>query len=54
MTWSPNYAPVDTVLASAAIVLLPIVILFIMIFTTRTLYAAWTALILLILIATCE
>ena len=54
MPYVPDYSPVDdSYLASAAIVLLPIILLFVMIFTTRTLYAAWSALIILIIIAAC-
>ena len=49
--WTIDYAPVSDVGASAAIVLIPILVLFVLLFTTRAIIAAWVALVIFIAVA---
>ena len=52
MAYTANYAPVPgDVGASAGVVLIPIVLLFVLIFTTRVIYAAVASLVLFLVIA---
>ena len=52
MVYTANYAPVaGDVGASAGVVLIPIVLLFVLIFTTRVIYAAAAALLVFLVIA---
>lgn len=51
MTYIANYAPVTSELASAGIVLIPIALLFVLIFTTRVIYAALASLLVFLIIA---
>lgn len=51
MSYIANYAPVTSELASAGIVLIPIALLFVLIFTTRVIFAAAAALLVFLIIA---